>query len=569
MLRNAETVLIRKDGTQFPAEVSVSVNSDSDGSIRYTIAAFDDITERKQAEEALRASEARYRSLVETSPSAIVLSDSQESIVFANQQTADILGYDSVDDLVGMHSREMVAPEDQIRVRDLLYNLPESKTVRNVEAIFIRKDGTRFPAEMSYSVVLDSAGQFQFAIGVIEDITERKQYQEALVDTNRRLSDALEELQSAQQHTIRQERLHALGQVASGIAHDFNNLLTPILGFSDLLLTAPEYLDNKKETTQLLQRINVAAKDAATVVKRLANFYRSREDALSVGPVNLALLFDQAISLTQPKWRAQADSRNVDFRFQTDVEDGMIVQADEGELREALVNLLLSAIDAMPDGGPVTLRARFQGDGVVIEVADTGTGMTEETRQKCLEPFYSTKGAKGTGLGLTTVYGTTQRHGGAINIESELGKGTTFFISLPKREARADDTQMPQRPDVLSALHVLVDDDEPLVREVVVRYLTDDGHTVVEAINGREGLKKFQKGTFDLVLLDSAMPEMNGDQLAVEIKRTAQDIPVIMMTGYARVEESDRSSPANIDVVIGKPVTQDSLRHAFRTARPT
>lgn len=354
-----------------------------------------------------------------------------------------------------------------------------------------------------------------------------------------------------------------------GIAHDFNNLLTPILDFSDLLLTTPEYLDDKEETTQLLQRINVAAMDAATVVKRLANFYRSREDALSFGPVNLALLFDQSISLTQPKWRTQADSRNVDFRFQTDVEDDMTIQADEGELREALVNLILNAIDAMPDGGTVTLGARFRDDDVVIEIVDTGTGMTEETRQRCMEPFYSTKGAKGTGLGLATVYGTAQRHGGAVDIETELGKGTTFLISLPMREAPADDTQVLQKPDVLAPLHVLVVDDEPLVRDVVVRYLTDDGHTVEEATNGHEGLEKFQAGKFDLVLLDSAMPEMSGDQLAVEIKRTTQDIPIVMMTGYARVEESASSSPASdIDVVIGKPVTQHSLRQAFRTARP-
>jgi CheY-like chemotaxis protein len=188
--------------------------------------------------------------------------------------------------------------------------------------------------------------------------------------------------------------------------------------------------------------------------------------------------------------------------------------------------------------------------------------MSESVRQRCLEPFFSTKGERGTGLGLSMVYGIIDRHRGKLEVESAPGRGTTFVIRLPLANAAAleEEQERPSRARSKSALNVLLVDDEPRVLEVVSSYLRCDGHSVSTAASGREGLEKFRRNQFDLVVLDRVMPEMSGDQTARFIKQVNQDIPVIMLTGFGGLIEAKGSQPAAIDVVLNKPVTLDELR---------
>jgi signal transduction histidine kinase len=420
------------------------------------------------------------------------------------------------------------------------------------------------------------------------------------------------ELRQAQQQVIQQERLRALGQMASGIAHDFNNALSPILGFSELLLTVPENLDDREKATRYLRTIHTAAQDAANVVSRLREFYRHREKGEFFQPVHLNRLVEQTISLTQPRWKdqAQAEGRTVDIR--TDLKPVPFVAGNEAELREVLTNLIFNAVDAMPEGGTITIRTRVTGpprqrftgsfhhpgsqvkdqsrvqgpgsrvedsglrtldsglatggDGSWVEVAvsDTGTGMTEEVRQRCLEPFFSTKGERGTGLGLAMVFGTVQRHEGEIDIETEPGRGTTFILRFPVMRERGGGVEGRRQEEGLSRpLRVLVVDDNPTVRELVIAYLAIDGHTVDSATSGREGLEKFRAGHYDLVLTDRAMPEMGGDQMAAAVKRLAPRKPVIMLTGFGDMMQAADENPAGVDVVLSKPVTRSKLREAL------
>ena len=219
----------------------------------------------------------------------------------------------------------------------------------------------------------------------------------------------------------------------------------------------------------------------------------------------------------------------------------------------------------MPEGGRVLLETASENERAVVRVTDTGTGMTETVRRRCLEPFFSTKGEHGTGLGLSMVYGIVERHRGQLEIESAVGKGTTFIIRLPLAQklptARANGEVVAKSG---SALNVLVVDDEARSREVLMAYLRTDHHSVATASSGREALEKFRLRHFDLVVMDRAMPEMNGEQTARFIKQVNQDIPVILLTGFSGQIDADGAKPAAVDVVLNKPITLDALRHTIR-----
>lgn len=249
------------------------------------------------------------------------------------------------------------------------------------------------------------------------------------------LERTLVELRATQQQVIQQERLAALGTMAGGIAHDFNNSLCAILGFTELLIRDSEHGLTQAAAAAPLATILTAAEDAAKIVQRLREFHRRDEINPVRSPVHLNTLVEQAVTLAQPKWQTQASEAGAEI--QVSVEPGEIpaVAGDATELREALANLIFNAVDAMPRGGVITLRTRVEGNDVLLEVRDTGVGMSEEVRRRCLEPFFTTKGPHGTGLGLAMVFGILQRHSGTVEIESVPNCGTTLTLRLPAMDA--------------------------------------------------------------------------------------------------------------------------------------
>ena len=397
--------------------------------------------------------------------------------------------------------------------------------------------------------------------GSRENLTRRVQAEENLREKNEELKKALEELTATQQQVIQQERLSAVGQMASGIAHDFNNTLMPILGFTELLLENDALLDDREETRRCLEILRTSAKDAASVVSRLRDFYRPAVSEEAFPVVDLAKIVRQAVSLTEPKWRSQSQARGATFEVTAEIRGTPFVAGEEAALREVLTNLIFNAVDAMPDGGRISLGTTIEQETAVIRVIDSGTGMSETVRQRCLEPFFSTKGENGTGLGLSMVHGIVERHHGKLEIESVQGQGTTFIVRLPLARQLADSNPATARTETSleSALKVLVVDDEAPVLDVLSRYLRCDGHAVATATSGREALEKFRRNPFDLVLLDRAMPEMSGDQTAQCIKQVRRDIPIIMLTGFSNLD-STGLMPGAIDEILYKPITLDALR---------
>lgn len=399
--------------------------------------------------------------------------------------------------------------------------------------------------------------------GSAENLTRRRLAERDLREVNRELEKALAELKATQQQVIQQERLRALGQMASGIAHDFNNTLTPILGFSDLLLEKPGLLENQKDTRQFLGYLRTAARDAANVVERLRQFYRPLEQDEKFAVVDLNALARQVVLLTEPKWRGQSQAKGATVYVKTNLQSIPAVAADESALREVLTNLIFNAVDAMPAGGEITLETAAESECSVLRVRDSGMGMTEEVRQRCLEPFFSTKGENGTGLGLSMVYGIIERHRGTIEVVSAPGEGTTFTIRLPIATGAVVQPLAPVDAKPIAALNVLVVDDELPVREVISAYLRSDGHDVTTANSGREGLEQFAARPFDLVVTDRAMPEMSGDQMAGFIKQVRPEMPIVLLTGFGALIEVTGEQPKDVDVVLNKPVTLRALRQTI------
>ena len=392
--------------------------------------------------------------------------------------------------------------------------------------------------------------------------------EETVRQRTRDLEDTLAELRVAQGQQVQQERLRALGEMSSGIAHDFNNQLTVLVGYTELLLlNDAQILNNKLRAMPYLQTIRSAAHSSAAVVGRLREFYRQREAEDIFLPLDLSKLLRETATLTQPKWRAQALAAGCKVSVRLDLGTVPDVAGNAAELREVVTNLIFNAVDAMPEGGEITLRCRKAGEhAVFFEVADTGIGMTEEVRRRCMEPFFSTRGGVGTGLGLSVVYGIIKRHDGHLDILTEPGGGTTFTVRLPVFKgqpalgagAAAPGGSRPGRP-----LKVLVVEDDPQVREVVSEYLRRDDHAVSTAVSGREGLEKFDEGGFDLVVTDLALEEMSGQQMATEIKARQADMPVILLTGFADTLLGSGEKPAGIDAVLRKPLVPADLWRAM------
>jgi len=390
----------------------------------------------------------------------------------------------------------------------------------------------------------------------------QRQLQDQNLTLELKVSERTQELRETQRQIVAQERLRAFGEMAGGIVHDFNNALMAIIGYSDILLQDENSLRDLKLARQFLTIMNTAGRDASQVIGRLREFYRPREMVDIFSTVNLNEIIEQAVPLTQPKWKQQALASGHSISVEVDLAKVPPVLGNAAELREVATNLIFNAVDAMPEGGTITLRTSSSGKQVLLEVIDTGVGMTEEVRNRCLEPFFSTKGEKGTGLGLSMVFGIIKRHEGSVAIESEVGKGTTFRITLPthgqKNGSTTDDTTR-----IARSLRVLVVDDEPVTRDVLEKYLTADGHSVVTAIDAEEAIGCVQKGSFDLLITDHGMPGMNGLQLAAAVREMRQGQPVILVTGFGDGGFGPDETPDGIDLVVRKPVPRGELRRAL------
>lgn len=393
------------------------------------------------------------------------------------------------------------------------------------------------------------------------------------------LQQAYEDLRQSQQAVLQTERLRALGQMASGIAHDINNAISPVVLYTQSLLEREPNLSERAR--RYLQTIRHAIDDVAATVARMREFYRQRETQLMLASVDLNRLAEQVIELTRARWSDIPQQRGIVIKLATELATDLpTARGVESEIREALINLIFNAVDAMPEGGTLTLRTKVgEGDStqrVQIEVADTGLGMNEDTRRRCLEPFFTTKGERGTGLGLAMVYGMVKRHSAEIEIETAVSKGTLVRLSFGAPSvALVEPGQAPIAQSIPSRLRILVVDDDPLLLKSLRDTLEEDGHVVVTANGGEGGIGALRASLdrnepFSVVITDLGMPYVDGRKVAVSVKEMSPSTPVIMLTGWGQRLVNDDDVPPHVDCVLNKPPVLQQLRQALaRCCRKT
>jgi signal transduction histidine kinase/ActR/RegA family two-component response regulator len=399
---------------------------------------------------------------------------------------------------------------------------------------------------------------------------------EAAADKAEQAHRHVEELSHyiAEQERIREqfsqmEKLSALGELASGVAHDFNNTLAGILGRAQLI----QRTNDPEKIQRGLNIIIKTAEDGAKTVKRIQDFARQRRDH-DFEPVLIDQILFDVSEITRPRWKDRAEASNVQISLDLQIRSKSKVLGDESELREVLVNMVFNAVDAMPEGGNLTLAAEDVGESVVISVGDTGTGMAPEVKSRIFDPFFTTKGKAGMGLGLAVSFGIIRRHEGSVEVESELGAGTKFKISLPKAEiieepvavnAKIEESLFETPTAGVARLFdehqpkILVVDDEEAVRDLLRDLLENEGCRVYLAPGSREALGLFEAHEFDGIFTDVGMPGMSGWELAHAIRQRNETVPIAVITGWGEAVGSDEQKEARVDWVVTKPFRAERI----------
>jgi PAS domain S-box-containing protein len=485
-----------------------------------------DLSELRKAEAMAREHQSLLTNILESVREPICAIDPTGYFMWLNSATHNAGGY-RPDDLIGHHFLELIYPADREIARAYFESALKGET-QSYEVRYHTRDGeVRYALFDNAPLVIDE--RITGVLGIMRDVTEQKQQR---------------------QRVAQADKLRALGQLASGVAHDFNNALAAVLGRAQLMRRQIK----DEAITRNLDIIQTAAEDAAATVRRIQTFARQSQGT-EFEMLDASKLLRDAVEITRTRWENEARMRGLHYEVELDAAPQSFVSGNASELREVFVNLIVNAVDAMPFGGRLSISCERADSHRRLRFADTGTGMTEDVREKIFEPFYTTKGAQGTGLGLSVSYGIIERHGGSISVESEIGHGSTFLIDLPAaRAARADSHDIAQEQTSTPALSILVVDDEQVVRETLSEMLVVMEHRVTSVGSGPEALERLTRGEhFDLVFTDLSMPEMDGWEVAREIRRRWPEVAIALVTGYGKGTEPPSGEKNLIDGVVGKP----------------
>jgi PAS domain S-box-containing protein len=492
----------------------------------FLIHSFNERTKRIKMElKEVEESEERYRQIVERTHDSVAILDEKNHIRFFNQRFLHLTLYPP-EELNNMElTKIMNGFVGEESIKNLLQDLNSGEPIIH-EADVFQKNGGKRKVEVSAGQLSLPTGRTHTII-YLKDITERHQMEERLIQS---------------------EKLRALGELASGVAHDFNNALAGILGNTQLLL-----LDAKEEKlTNTLKTIERVTKDASQIVRRVQDFARKKpQEELSQVDINTAI--KDTVEITKPKWKDEAQGKGISIGMVLNLGEILPVDGVASELREVITNMIFNAVEAMPEGGKIEIRTFVKEGKVCIQIRDRGIGMPEETQKKVFEPFFTTKAFSNTGLGLSVSYGIIKRFGGEIEVESQVGQGTTFTITLPGGlTEKKQVTVLPVIKEGRKGRILVIDDEEP-VRSVLFRILSQAKHQVTVAGNGEEGIRLFKENKFDVVLTDLGMPGMSGWEVCKAIKRIKPEFPVGMITGWGAEVDQAKIEENGLDFVVSKP----------------
>ncbi len=489
-----------------------------------------DLSELRKVEAVARERQSLLKNIMDSAREAIYALDSEGRYKWCNQAMLEMTGYE-LDEIIGHSFLERTHEEDREMRRERFARALRGEP-QSFESRYVARDGSvRFASVNTAPIIVD--GETMGVLGIAHDITEQKQERD---------------------RAARADKLRALGQLASGVAHDFNNSLAAILGRAQLILRRVK----DEELIRSLGIIVTAAEDAAATVRRIQTFARKSSTA-EMELLEVGNLLRDAIEITRTRWENEARAAGLNVEVTLNADERSFVRGNASELREVFVNLIFNAVDAMPNGGALKICCRPKGERVHLRFADSGTGMKAEVRERVFEPFYTTKGVLGTGLGLAVSYGIVERHQGMITVESKLGKGTTFFIDLPAAECGESSPEQTHSEATTRALSILVVDDEEFVRETLAEMLADLKHEVLTADSGRAAMEQVRAREFDVVFTDLAMPEMDGWETARAIRTLKPALPVVLVTGYGATAQPPSGELDLVAGIIGKPFDFDQV----------
>jgi PAS domain S-box-containing protein len=498
----------------------------------------------------LLVSEQRFRTLVEQSPFGIQVLAADGGTVQVNPAWERLWGR-------GASENPRVADESLLPVIERAFQGHSGETHP------VPTKGEQWVRSFVYPIK-DPGGDVRNVIVMHEDVTEEKRAEDEARAANAELSQV-------KHAVLQQERLRALGQMAGGIAHDINNAISPAALYVDALLEQDKTLNPRAR-----ERLTIVQQAIAAVVQtvaRLREFCRPREAQSLREAVDLNQIVRQSVDLTRARWQIMALTKGAAIQTELDLASDLpAILGSESEVRDAVVNLIFNAVDAMPAGGTITLLTRTQDNSATIEVRDTGTGMDEQTRRRCLEPFFSTKGEHGSGLGLAMVYGMLKRHGGEVEIVSEPGKGTTMRLQFPVDSAHMQRQQTTPPAASFSGkrsgVRILLADDDPVLLESLREALEADGHHVMTADDGQSAIDAFEAADkagspFAVVITDFVMPIIDGREVSTVVNQMRPGTPVVMLTGFGnRVRAQDDTLPY-VDHIMAKPANLAELRNTL------
>jgi signal transduction histidine kinase/CheY-like chemotaxis protein len=357
-------------------------------------------------------------------------------------------------------------------------------------------------------------------------------------------------------------RMEALGRMTMGVAHDLNNLLSGLIGHIELLKGKAEQEETNTDSIQpSIRTIEKTAEDGAALIEKLQRYIRE-DTQKHFERVSIASLVEDCITITQPYWHNEPRRQGIEIDVERALNDVPDVMGAPSELREVFVNLILNAVQAMPEGGTITFETfRTQQQKVGVRVEDTGMGMSDDVQKNIFEPLFTTKGEQGTGMGLAASYGIVQEHEGDIDVESEPGEGTTFTLVFPPADESEPepDVETPD-PTETASVRALVVDDEEMVRSIVNQLLSLNDHEVDLASSGNEALATFEPNKYDIVFTDFGMPEMTGAELAERLHERQPDLPIILLTGYTDTE----TAVGEVNDILSKPFKLEELEAAIQ-----